>query len=199
MSNLSDVIGGANMSGSLNNVSFVTDRFCNANSAMFFNNASGLKIPSGVYLSGDFTITAWINLKANQSSYMRLIDLGNGSYVDNTRIFINSMRIYYVSSMNSTISRAISTNSFLKLNTWYHVSVTLNSNTGNIYVNGSLAATGTAYAPRNILRYNNMIGNVYPIAIYDDLKIYQGAMSQEQVLNDYIASSNNGILSYFKI
>ncbi len=85
----------------------------------------------------------------------------------------------------------------IELNKWYHVTVTLNGTTGCIYVNGSLVVTGQLKAPRNVLRTENRIGNVNALAVYDDLKIYQRAMSPEQVLYDYIVSSNNGIYFLF--
>jgi len=199
MSNFSDVIGGANMSLTSGKftVSFVNDRFCNPNSAIFFNNSTGLSVPTGVYFSGDFTLNVWIYLKANQPYNVRIIDFGNAGYIDNIQVAIQSMQIYYSSCINSTLSRSIKMNSFLNLNTWYHVTVTLNGTIGSIYVNGSLVATGAAIVPRNVLRYYNLIGYIYPIAIYDDLKIYQEAMSEEQILNDYIVNSKNGTFNPF--
>ena len=201
MSNLSDVVGGANMSvvsSSSSYFSFAKDRFCNASSAIFFNNGSGLKVPSGIYFSGDFTVNAWINLKANNTPYnMRLIDFGQGNYNEWISIQIGSLKITFNSKINSTSGSGIATNSFIELNKWYHVTVTLNGTTGRIYVNGSLVVTGQLKAPRNVLRTENRIGNVNALAVYDDLKIYQRAMSPEQVLYDYIVSSNNGIYFLF--
>ena len=200
MSNLSDVVGGANMSvvSSSSYFSFAKDRFCNASSAIFFNNGSGLKVPSGVYFSGDFTVNAWINLKANNTPYnMRLIDFSQGNYIECISILIGSLKITFNSRENGYSSSAIVTNSFIELNKWYHVTVTLNGTTGCIYVNGSLVVTGQLKAPRNVLRTVNYIGNVNALAVYDDLKIYQRAMSPEQVLYDYIVSSNNGIYFLF--
>ena len=200
MSNLSDVIGGAHMYGSLTNILFVNDRFCNANSAIFFNNASSLKVPSGVFFSGDFTITVWIYLKAALPDDSRLIDFGNGNYTDNIYVkFWNSMKISYFISINSTTAWTyeISTYSLLELNKWFHVTLTLSGTTGYVYVNGSLAATSATIVPRNVLRNINYIGKLNQFAIFDDLKFYQGAMSQTQILNDYIASSNNGIILFF--
>jgi len=154
MSNLSDVVGGANMSvvSSSSYFSFVKDRFCNASSAIFFNNGSGLKVPSGVYFSGDFTVSAWLNLKAQNQPYnMRLIDFGQGNYIDTIKIVVfNSLKISLYSQTNVNSSSSIGTNSFIELNKWYHVTFTLNGTTGCIYVNGSLIVTGTLIVPRNV-------------------------------------------------
>ncbi len=50
MSNLTDVIGGANMYGG-SSYSYTNDRFCSAYSAIYFN-VGYLQVPSGVYFSG---------------------------------------------------------------------------------------------------------------------------------------------------
>jgi len=203
MSNLSDVIGGASMYGSLTNIAFVNDRFCNMNSAIFFNFASqGLQVPPGVYFSADFTLTAWLYIKETTSENSRLIDFGNINYSDNVFVFFNSMKITYVISVDSNTAfnenYRMSTNSTLELNKWYHITITLNGTTGSVYLNGRLAVSKTVMAtPRNVLRNHNTIGRVFPIAVYDDLKLYQGAMSQEQILNDYIISSNYGNFFFF--
>ena len=54
--------------------------------------------------------------------------------------------------------------------------------------------------PDNINRTTNFIGKsndpthrLNLNAILSDLKIYKGTLSTEQVLNDYLTSSNNGI------
>jgi hypothetical protein len=86
MSNLIDSVRGANLFGG-SRYSFVPDRFCSANSAIYFNQGY-LQAPSGVYFSGDFTVTAWIYLKSYKSS-SRLIDFGNG--VANNNILVATL------------------------------------------------------------------------------------------------------------
>jgi len=80
MSNLSDVVGGANLYNGYS-YSYTYDRLCSANSAIYFNKGY-LQVPSGVYFYGDFNVTAWIYLKSYQS-YSRVIDFGNGQAVEN--------------------------------------------------------------------------------------------------------------------
>jgi hypothetical protein len=89
MNNLTDVIGGAYLFGG-SNYSFVPDRFCSLNSAIYLNKGY-LQVPAGVYFSGDFTLTAWIYLKSYQS-YSRIFDFGNGEGKDN---FTNFAKIDY--------------------------------------------------------------------------------------------------------
>ncbi len=74
MSNFSDVIGGKNFYGGSNSY-FVSDRYENSNSAIYFNNGY-LNIPPGVYFSVDFTISVYIYLISFQN-WSPIINFGN--------------------------------------------------------------------------------------------------------------------------
>ena len=80
MSDLTDKVGNANLYNGIS-YSFVEDRFNNPNSAIYFNSGK-LKVPSGVYFSGDFTFIAWIKIKY-YVVYGRIFDFGNGFASDN--------------------------------------------------------------------------------------------------------------------
>ena len=197
MSNLSDVIGGANLYGGTN-YAYTYDRFCNVNQAVYLNSGY-FQVPSGVYFSGDFTITAWINLKSLQQ-YSRIIDFGNGAPSDNVLLAMDSTgSILYQGICQGTSCIALTSSLSFSLNQWYHVAFVLNGTIGYIYSNGIQVSTGTLNLPNIINRTSNYIGksnsgsNPNAYAIYDDLRIYQGAMTAAQVLSDYISTSNNGL------
>ena len=179
--------------------SFTYDRFCNSYSAIYFN-VGFLQVPSGVYFSGDFTITAWIYLLAYQS-YSRIIDFGNGGSSDNVvfSMLSNSAKLYAHIYNAASATSFMSTPSLIQLNTWYHVAFVFKGTVGYIFFNGNLATSGTQYVPKNVSRSSNYIGKSNWIndlnakATYDDLRIYEGALSATQILTEYITSSNNGI------
>jgi len=164
MSNLTDIVSGANLYNG-KNYSFKADRFGNIQSYQ-----------------------AW----------SRIIDFGNGKPSDNVVLYFYDTSPYIAESIcSSTICDGINTASSIKfqLNKWYHVAFVLNETIGSIYVNGILAINCTNFAPNNVQRTNNYIGKSnwgYPNAnaIYDEIKIYQGAMSQANVVNDYSYSSS---------
>jgi hypothetical protein len=194
MSNLSDVVGGANLYGG-SSYSFTFDRFCSANSAIYFNKGY-LQVPEGVYFSGDFTVTAWIYLKSYQY-YSRIFDFGNGPNNDNVLLgmFGATYQIYGVTSKVSS-ALAIQTSSTINLNEWYFISFVLSGTTGFIYLNGNQVGTNTLYVPNNIIRTNNYIGksnwvNANADAVYDEFKIYQVALVPNDIMNEYQISSNN--------
>jgi hypothetical protein len=199
MNSLLEVIKGANLfNGS--NYSYVPDRFCSPNSAIYFNKGY-LQVPSGVYFSVNFTFTAWIYFKSYQS-WSRIIDFGNGQNSDNVGLTLlgatSQISGFAFKGSNLSIITTLSPSIVINLNQWYFVTFVLNSTTGYIYVNGNQIANGTLYVPNNIIRTSNYIGksnmeNPNADAIYDEIQIYRGGLSLKEIMKKYIASSNNGI------
>jgi len=196
MSNLSDVVGEANLFGG-SSYSFTYDRFCSPNSAIYFNQGY-LQVPTGVYFSGDFTVTVWIYLKS-YLSWSRIFDFGNGSPNENVYLSIidtNSKLQGYIWRVSS--ESRLDTSSIISLNQWYFIAFVLKGTTGSIYANGNQVATGSLLIPINVVRTNNFIGknNWYGFpntdAIYDEFKIYQLALSSSDIINEFNISSNNG-------
>jgi hypothetical protein len=200
MSNLSDLIGGANLFGGVN-YSFVPDRFCSPNSAIYFNKGH-LQVPSGVYFSGDFTVTVWIFLKSYQSN-SRIFDFGNWQMIDNVILNLAGLTPQIKGNIyNKNITSSIITqSSIINLNEWYFISFVLSGTTGYIYLNGGQVATGTLNVPNNIIRRSNYIGksnwgNQNADAVYDEIKIYQVALSSNDIMKEYRNSSNNSKLNF---
>ena len=201
--NLLDNTGGATLFGGLN-YSFVPDRFCTLNSAIYFNHGF-LQVPNGVYFPGSYaSFTVWIYLKSYQS-YSRIFDFGNGQNSDNVGLamFGTSSQIFGFTNQNSSKSSFITTSSIINLNQWYFIAFVLSDNTGYIYVNGNQIASVTLVVPNDIVRTRNYIGksnwekNSNADAIYDEIKIYQGALSSSSIMNEYNIQSNYGIILKF--
>ncbi len=191
MSNLSDVVGRANLFGGYK-YSFVPDRFCSPNSSIYFN-IGYLQVPAGIYFSGDFTVTAWINLKSYQYN-ARILDFSNGGtnsdtiilYMSGSSSIMLSSAVYQ--GTNGTIVRWFTSTIVIKLNQWYFVAFVLQNTTSYMYVNGSLAATASLLIPNNITRTLNYFGRPSPSApdaIFDEIKIYQGALSANDILTEF--------------
>jgi hypothetical protein len=197
MNSLTDAVGGANLFGGLS-YSFVPDRFCSLNSAIYFNRGY-LQVPTGVYFSGDFTLTALIYLKSFQS-YSRIIDFGNGQENENVLLGLAGRTSQIIGfSYNSSSKTYIEASSIIKLNQWYFISFVLSGTTGYIYVNGSQVATKLLLiVPNNITRTSNYIGksNFENIsnadAIYDEIKIYNRALTSIEISSQYSVSLNYG-------
>ena len=194
MTNLTDVVGGANLFGG-SNYYFAADRFNNSNSAIYFKSGY-LQVPSGVYFSGDFTITAWIKLNS-YANWQRIIDFGNGDPkgfpMDNVFFAINGTTGQLdINTVDGNTKKDCSASMVLQLNQWYFVAYVLQGYTGVIYVNGANITSCYQNQPNNVVRSSNYVGkswyytDAYADATYDDLKLYNNALKQSDILKDYI-------------
>jgi len=197
MNNLTDLVGGANLFGG-SSYSFVPDRFSTPKSAIYFNQGY-LQVPPGVYFSGDFTLTAWIYLKSYQLN-SRIFDFGNGPESENIGLAMaGKTSSMYGIDIKDNYELNILTPSMINLNQWYFISFVLSGTTGYIYVNGNQVVTGPLHIPTNIIRTNNYIGksnwasDSNADAIYDEIKIYNQALTSIQISNQYSVSWNYGI------
>ncbi len=190
MSSLSDVIGGASLfKGS--NYSFVSDRFGTPNSAIYFRHGY-LQIPKGVYFSGDFTVTVWIYLKSYQWS-SGIFNFGNEESIDNVglEMFENSSKVTGYIYKETNYSQILKCLPIIALNQWHFVSFVLSNSTGYIYANESIIASYPLLRPNGVLRKNNYIGKSnWPLdsnidAIYDEIKIYNGALLKDEIISSY--------------
>jgi hypothetical protein len=196
MSNMSDVVDGANLFGG-SSYSFTYDRFCSAKSAIYFNQGY-LQVPSGVYFTGDFTVTAWIYLKSYQS-YSTIFEFANlKSNAVGLYMFNLTSKIYGFTSNGLSSRTDISANYLINLEQWYFIAMVLDGIQGFIYVNGIQMVqykTNFLSVPIQINRTNNYFGkgnwyNLNADAIYDEIKIYQVALTPIQIINEYNISSS---------
>ena len=180
LSNLNDIVGDAHLL-SEKLYSFVDDRFGNPGSAIAFSDGN-LLIPSGVYFNGDFTITAWFNLKSHPDS-TSLIRFGNGFLGDNIEFIANKKMIRIREVKKDGQSAEVSCPYFIESNKWYHVALKLKHITGYIYVNGVLVQSDRLFTPRSIIRRHT--GTISGDATFDEIKIYRGALTSEEIANEY--------------
>ena len=87
------------------------------------------------------------------------------------------------------------------LNQWYYMAFTLNGNVGSIYLNGVLSSSAILSPINSMIRSMNYIGrdsygDTKINAVYDEIKIYQGAMSAAAIQSDYTNSSS--VFLFFK-
>lgn len=209
MSNLNDTVGGANFFNGYS-YSLTADRFGNPLQAIYINNGY-LQVPPGVYFCGSFTTIVWINILSQVAGGPRYLDFSaldtnkqlNYDMVhaifsnDGSGAFTNCANNPGVGTWNKKNAiYNIAFNNSLKLNTWYHIAVVMQSTNVYIYINGTLALSGTGYVPACISRSSNYIGASNGLnfpnlnAIIDELKIYKGAMSPSQVLTDFTLTSS---------
>jgi hypothetical protein len=153
-----------------------------------------MNVPSGIYFaSNNFSFSAWVYFRQFVNWY-RVIDFGNGPNQDNILLTSegssNKMRVDIYTPSGIT---HLTTSQSLSINASYHILFTLNGNTGSIYINGALdSQISTFPSPRAISRRSCYIGksswshdSQTVNAIYDEIKIFNQALSLQQVKNEY--------------
>ncbi len=196
----SDYVTGGSLSAST--PTFTTDRFGVASGAIGVRGTLPTiwTAPPAVYFTGDFTVMLWFKINAWSADWAFLFDFSNGSsgWIDN----VNAHYALYGSStafnpsmfvMSGTAQSYGEYLSFVfQTSQWYHVAVRLSGTTGAIYVNGaSLGDRAGILVPRNLTRRYNYIGGNpsvgqgYANADFDEIRIYNRALSASEIAADY--------------
>ena len=109
----------------------------------------------------------------------------------------NSDRVRWIGKTGGTWNWITNDSPVLQLNTWYHIAMVYNGSTGIIYTNAVPNApkttTGDLIENNEPLRIGGRYTNYFSGGI-DDVRIYNYARSQSQILQDY----NAGLSTYFK-
>ena len=193
-SNYDDVIGNANPINGVS-YSFVQDRHGNANSAIFINDGY-LTLPNLIYFSGDYSATVWVNIQANKN-WFRIFDIGNGAGVDNVLLGFSQYSLLLATKVHlgiSTIGIKKVTTPII-INKWYFIAVTLQGTNVKLYIDGVELLSDQSLIPNEIIRggyigrsiwtdygANDQNANAY----YDDLKIFNRALSFGEISQLYI-------------
>ncbi len=144
-----------------------------------------LQLPPKVAQAADFTFATWVKWDGG-SSWQRILDCGAGT----------TQYMYLSPDVGGNLRFAITTGSgeqqlngtALTPGVWTHVAVTLNGNTGTLYVNGSAVASGSiTLNPANLAATRCYLGksqfSADPLydGLIDDAYIFDRALSGSEV------------------
>ena len=175
----------------MNSQYFVADRNGRANSAVFINGGY-LQAPSGNYFSGPFSVTAWVNIQSTTGCWSRLFDFAV-SY--GTRgVFLS---LYGCSTKISISGRHADFSSLKSIvyGEWQHIGTTVDGSFVRLYINGYQTSEFTSSdLGLNKTTFSNYIGKSnYPdgsiVGIFDELKFFNRALSNTEILNDLYVSN----------
>ncbi len=150
-------------------------------------NSNYIQIPSSTdfaFGTGDFTISAWVDLDSS-SSYSWILGSDSAGIVDGVTFGFDSSR-----NLQLWVAGAQTATSFsINLNQWHHVLATRNSGTVTFYIDGS--AFGTTYSRTgnvpvssyNIGRLSN--GNNYIDGSISNVQIFNTSLSGPEVKTLY--------------
>ena len=169
---------------------FANDRFENVASAISFNGGY-YTVPSGVYFSGDFTVTVWGNLDLNPlNNWAPILCFNNwasntlGYFQDGICLEFGQFKLPRFFIFYDTTLYGLTYNQAILPNTWIHFAFTLNGIIGSIYINGILATSGYLYIRANIFRTINVFGSIYSDTCYgkiDFIKFYKRSLSSTEI------------------
>ncbi|WP_111707883.1 GEVED domain-containing protein [Lutibacter citreus] len=193
-----DVIGGQN--GTLTNgPSWNTGNYDNAVHFDGFNDY--VSLPNGIVssLSGDYSISTWVNLDSSADEWPRIFDFGTGTtnYMFLTpRNGTTDVIRFAITTPSSGGEQIIDGNAFLSSGIWHQVVVTFSGNTGTLYVDGASVGTNNAITlkPSDLGNTDqNYIGeSQWPDPALDgridEFRIYNKALTSGEVSTLYTAT-----------
>ena len=151
-----------------------------------------VNLPSGIVSTlSNFTITAWVRLNT-AANWARICDFGNNttSYMFLTPQNGATTRLRFGITTNSAGGeQQITGPTALSIGVWHHVAVTLNGNTGILYLNGVPQGTNAAITLRPAMlgnTVNNYLGrsqwaDPYFNGLLDEFRIYSVAHSAAEI------------------
>ena len=170
--------------------SWVNNRICTKNSALYLNNGYIQIKSSNVSWTGDFTITAWVFLMSRVACG-KLLDCGIKAQ-NELVINLNScngdglaLQIY----RNRSVSEFVYNRNRLEANKWKHVAFSLNNGTILIYTGGVVVATGKTHLKPNVrsnygscfIGKSQWDNNPNINAYIDDLSMFNRGLSLEEI------------------
>ncbi|MGB3006904.1 MAG: LamG domain-containing protein, partial [Chitinophagaceae bacterium] len=195
-------------------VTLTTDRFGNTNKAYNFDGAANsyIRMPADLLPTTNRTISLWFNVPDVSNRPGLLGYGGNGSYGTTLLMGLNCTGTgqYWVQG-HGGLNGIGYTYPAVPVNNWYHWVLTINGSEQKIYVNGELKSTANTFSgstavvgkdlalgvitsPSGVAPYTDI--NVgYLNGKLDDVRIYDAAMSDAQVLNLY--NSEVGMAAYY--
>ena len=191
--NAKDVVGDADMFNGTY-ATFAQDRRGTNNSAVDLS-FGYYSVPPGVYFKGDFTVSFWIFIKS-VSMQQRVIEFGNG-FKDNSVVvwlFRETTQVSFYVCQNKICGSRLDSLVNLTMLAWHHVAVTLRGNYASIFVNASFSGSKASNLTEVVNRNMNYLGRSSAYingtdkdsnCKFDDLKIFDLALNDAQVVDDF--------------
>ena len=193
---LNDSLG--NYNGTNNGVTYTTGKV--GSNAFNFNGSSYFTLANdALKFTGNFSISAWVNLNLGASTAHSIVTSGIGTN-SGYRLYVHSNgKIYFEYTRLNGQGDYIVGASTLVSNTWYHISIVNNGTSFNLYLNGEPEpTTGSTYqtilwssAGTNISQIGKYAGLAwYMTGKMDALTVWDRSLSYAEV--NALYNSGNG-------
>jgi Concanavalin A-like lectin/glucanases superfamily len=169
---------GANTNnGIINNLSSISDRLGNPNSAYLFTGSGDISVPTNSFSTNNYSISLWVK-PSSVAANSTLISFGSASQNQSLSIINN------VSTGNVPIGY-----STVNINQWYHITAIKDPSRIRLYINGQLVAekgiVNNAISNYGAAPYFTSIGSLNGLnkfqGIIDDVKIFNGGLYEAEV------------------
>jgi hypothetical protein len=183
--NYFDVISNANLFNGFND-QLVSDRFGRASSSVYLNYGS-LQAPDGIYIYGDFTLTAWVKMHSLEQFRRLFFLISPNNIVFSLTQGANTGPYFYSSFYNQDQV----SNTTLTIGKWQHLAFTIKGSTLSIYIDGVIVFEGLTVPLSVVNRSDIRIGSEghYPAnADFDDLKIFNKSLSQAEIIQSSLVN-----------
>ena len=145
---------------------------------------------SSLDITEEITIEAWVNITNTTGNTWNTILNNGGAWSDGYFLSINDSRQVGVNLEDAVSIYGTYTSETLDLSTYYHLVTTYKNGELYIYINGiiakSLTPTGTIGAGGGSLIIGRTGGGNFPFnGLIDEVKIYNYALTAEQIKNEY--------------
>ena len=177
--------------------------------AVEFEGSTGyLSLPANIWFNTNFTVEAWV-YQYDYNSWARLIDFSDGAGVYNVYLALSDGVSGYpaMGVFTNGGGPVLEATNKLPNNQWVHLAATVDNSNATIYINGQIAGRGVLNMPPNVVRTNDYIGrsaysgDYYPIAIFDELRIWNVARTQLEIqtsMNHGLQGDEAGLIGYWR-
>ena len=188
--NYFDKVGSSDLYGAFN-AFFVSGRNGKNNSAVRLIYGY-IILPTGYYFTNTFSVTAWVYVNSSSGANTPFIQLSNMTNVYfNFFQWDNQIKLGNWYTEKGLCKTCVKATPFSINSTWVHVAFTYDGSYNKMYSNGTLSlTTSTNSLSYTSIKTSNYIGkwinsgNTYGDFILDELKFFNRALSQTEIIND---------------
>ncbi|MBU1785274.1 MAG: hypothetical protein KKG95_08065, partial [Candidatus Omnitrophica bacterium] len=182
-----------NLAGQLTDYKNTTREFSiDSEAAAMDCDGNYLEIPdpnSALDISGDITIEAWIKPDSFTGGYQTVIDRGHGGHAKTSQYWFGlvSGQIKFFYGDDTANYQVVNSGSFVSVNEWTHIAVTISGNSVKFYKNGEHVSSSSISYARTSRDAPVKIGRRAGYAEYyfdgsiADVAIYSRALTTEQI------------------
>lgn len=161
----------------INSSGYVPDRFGNANNALSIASQYSTFSLNNAIGAGTKSIALWYKFTGT-SSTSRVLLYNN----------VSGSSMLYVANGFVGVNNTQTTTYSLTNNQWYHMVMTFNGTTGNLYINGELVTPITSITNNTITMIgNNNTGQMAAVGVLDDVRVYSYELTQSNAFSLYNA------------